>query len=37
MWIDLHQLEKFMARQTHNKGGNHGIKSPLCVAVITKQ
>ena len=25
MWIGLHELEKFMAHQTHNKSGNHGI------------
>ena len=35
MRIDIHKLEKFTAHQTHNKGGNHGIKSPLRVAVIT--
>ena len=28
---------KFTAHQTHNNGGNHGIKSPLRVAVITNQ
>ena len=26
-----------MAHQTHNKSGNHGIKSPLRVSVITNQ
>ena len=29
--------EKFIAHQTHNKGGNHGIKSPLRVAVSMNQ
>ena len=29
--------KKFIAHQTRNKGGNHGIKSPLRVAVITDQ
>ena len=29
--------KKFMAHQTHNKGGNHGIRSPLLVSVITNQ
>ena len=36
-WLDLHELEKFMAHQAHNKGRNHGIKSPLRVSVITNQ
>ena len=29
--------KKFIAHPTRNKGGNHGIKSPLRVAVITNQ
>ena len=29
--------KKFIAHKTHNKGGNHSIKSPLRVAVITNQ
>ena len=29
--------KKFIAYQTHDKGGNHGIKSPLRVVVITNQ
>ena len=37
MWIGLHELEKFMAHQTHNKSGNHGIKSPSRVSVVTNQ
>ena len=28
---------RFIAHQTHNKGGNHGIKAPLRVAVTTNQ
>ena len=27
--------KKYMAHQTHNKSGNHGVKSPLRVSVIT--
>ena len=37
MRIDTHEPENVIAHQTHNKGGNHGIKSPLRVAVITNQ
>ena len=37
MRIDIHELERFTACQTHNKGGNHGTKSTLRVAVITNQ
>ena len=29
--------KKFMAHQRHNKSGNHGIRSPLRVSVITNQ
>ena len=29
--------KKYMAHHTHNKSGNHGIKSPLRVSVITNQ
>ena len=29
--------KKYVAHQTHNKSGNHGIKSPLRVSVITNQ
>ena len=38
MRTDLHELEKVhSAPNTHNKGCNHGIKSPLRVAVIKNQ
>ena len=37
MRTDLTSWKKCIAHQTHNKGGNHGIKSPLRVAVITNQ
>ena len=36
MWIGLHELEKFMTHQTHNKSGNHGVRCPLRVPGITK-
>ena len=29
--------KKFIAHQTHNKGGNNGIRSPLRVSVIANQ
>ena len=37
MRTDLTSWNRFIAHQTHNKEGNHGIKSPLRVAVITNQ
>ena len=37
MWNGLHELEKYMAHQTHNKSGRRGMKSPLRVSVVTNQ